>query len=105
MPPTYKICSPLVPGAGAREAPRRSSEQAAANERVDNLRVTPLSLGAPGFPRAAVEIMKLWDNGKRLRVKFLDGVPEVQSKVDAIAKEWQDVSNITLDFVTGAAEI
>jgi hypothetical protein len=105
MPRSYKICSPYVPGVGAREASRRSSEQAAANERVDNVRITPLSTGARGLPRAAIEIGKLWENGKQLRVKFLDGVPEVQSKVDAIAKEWQDVSNISFDFVTGAAEI
>jgi hypothetical protein len=102
MPRTRKICSPHVPGVGARPASHRSREQAATNERVDNMRIMPLS---HGLPRAAVEIMKLWDNGRRLRVRFLDGVPEVQSKVAAISREWQDVSNITLDFVAGAAEI
>ena len=43
---------------------------------------------------------------RRLRVKFLDGVPEVQNRVAAIAKEWEAVANLTLDFVTsGASEI
>src|SRR4051794_15972421 len=106
MPRTYKICSPHVPGAGPnRVSPRLSSAQVATNERVDNVRITPLAVGAAGLPRAAVVIMKLWDNDKRLRVRFLDGVPEVQDKVAAIAKEWEDVANVTLDFVTGAAEI
>ena len=106
MARTYKICSPHVPGVGAHgTSPRLSREQVATNERVDNVRIMPLALGAPGLPRAAVVIMKLWDNGKRLRVKFLDGVPEVQNKVAAIAKEWEDVANIAFDFVTGAAEI
>jgi hypothetical protein len=106
MARTYKICSPHVPGVGAHGfSPRLSSEQVATNERVDNVRIMPLALGAPGFSRAAVVIMKLWDNGKRLRVKFLDGVPDVQNKVAAIAKEWSDVANITFDFVTGASEI
>jgi hypothetical protein len=53
-----------------------------------------------------VEKMKLWENGRRLRVKFLDGIGEVQNKVAAIAKEWELLANLTLDFVTsGASEI
>ena len=56
--------------------------------------------------RAAVELLKLWENGRRLRVKFLDGRADVQAKVVAIAKEWEAVTNLTLDFVTsGASEI
>jgi hypothetical protein len=56
--------------------------------------------------RAAVEKLKLWENGRRLRVRFLDGHPDVQAKVAAIAKEWEAVTNLTLDFVnSGASEI
>src|SRR5262245_28853696 len=103
MAPTHKICSPCVPGLKGRTG-RLSSEQAATNERVDNLRIPPISRG-PRL-RAAVERMKLWENGRTLRVKFLDGVPEVQKKVEAIAKEWEALVNLKLSFVTsGAAEI
>jgi len=119
MPSTRKICSPFVPGLGSHAASSRlSSEQAASNERVDNVRIMPIPPGAllfaggplpgrgPAMPRAAVERMNLWDNGRKLRVKFLDGVSEVETKVAAIAKEWEDVANITFDFVAdGAAEI
>jgi hypothetical protein len=50
--------------------------------------------------------MKLWENGRRLRVKFLDGVSGPKEKVAAIAKEWEKVANLRLDFVaSGAAEI
>ncbi len=50
--------------------------------------------------------MKLWENGRTLRVKFLDGLPEVQAKVQAIAKEWETLANLTLEFVTsGTAQI
>jgi hypothetical protein len=114
MPRTYKICSPHIPGLGSHEAsPTRSSDQVATDERVDNVRIMPLATrGVPGMrggmlmPRAAVERMKLWENGRHLRVKFLDGLPEVQNKVEAIAKEWEAIANLTLDFVnSGAAEI
>ena len=32
--------------------------------------------------RAAVEKLKLWENGRTLRVKYLDGLGDVQTKVD-----------------------
>jgi len=58
------------------------------------------------MPRAAVERLKLWENGRHLRVKFLDGIADVQQKVTAIAKEWEAVANITFDFVSiGVSEI
>jgi len=111
MAPSYKICSPHVPGVGGRgESRGTSSDEAATNERVDNIRVMPLRgsrsvAGPPGLRRmrAVVEVMKLWDNGRRLRVKFTDGVHQVQNKVAAIAKEWEAVANLKLDFVTGGA--
>jgi len=59
-----------------------------------------------GRPRAAVERFKLWDNGRRLRVRFLDGLADVQQKVATIAKEWEQVTNLKLSFVSsGAAEV
>jgi hypothetical protein len=119
MTQTYKICSPFVPELGHHQASAvLSSEQAATDERVDNIRITiippselPAVLGPGGMqrsaePRAAIERLKLWENGRRLRVKFLDGLAEVQQRVMAIAKEWEAVANITFDLVTsGTAEI
>lgn len=115
MPDFPKICSPHVPGVGKRPpASRLSSDQAATNERADNVRIMPVrpgsplarSMGGPFMARAAVERMKLWENGRKLRVSFLDGVSDVKSKVAAIAKEWEAVANLTLDFVTsGASEL
>jgi len=56
--------------------------------------------------RAAVEKMKLWENGRRLRVTFMDGLADVKARVAAVAKDWEAVANITFDFVTsGPAEI
>ena len=109
-----KICSPHVrkTDGGAISMPV-SSDEVATNERVDNIRITPFRgrplanpMGSQHAARAAVERMKLWENGRKLRVSFLDGVADVKSKVAAIAKEWEAVANLTLDFVTsGPSEI
>jgi hypothetical protein len=97
-----KICSPFV--ASLTGDARGASDEVASAERVDNLRVQPMRGG--GFPRAAVERMKLWENGRTLKVKFLDGSAAVQAKVQAIAKEWEALANLKLDFVTsGTAQI
>jgi hypothetical protein len=103
----YHICSPLIPGHGAHPAShRRSSDEAATNERPDNVRLRTLP-PRQGMPRAAVERMKLWENGRHLRVVFVDGLSDVQNKVAAIAKEWEAIANLTLDFAAsgGTADI
>lgn len=102
---TYKICTILPEGGHPSATPRRSGDQAATDERVDNVRVIPLAAGRMR-PRAAVEKLKLWDNGKRIRVLFLDGETSVKTKVSQIAKEWEKDTSLTLDFVTsGASDI
>ncbi len=108
MAKTCKICSPYLPSLTSTRGARSAPDDVAVRERVDNTRVTVLR--APGFgpqrTRAAFEIMKLWANGRTLRCKFIDGPPEVQAKVQAIAKEWEAFANLQLKFVTsGAAEI
>jgi hypothetical protein len=104
MKRTYKICSPYLFGLRGN-ADAAASDEAATRERVDNIRLRPMRRG-PGLARAAVERMKLWENGRTLRVKFLDGLPEVQAKVQAIAKEWETLANLKLEFVTsGTAQI
>ena len=72
---------------------------------MDNLRITPMRAGS-GRTRAAVERMKLWQNGRTLRVRFLDGRPEVQARVRDIAREWEALANLQLQFVdSGPAQI
>ena len=117
MTTVCKICSPFLPGRtglkNENDGGRGAADEAAVRERVDNTRVTllrspGLGMGAHrgGRTRAAFEIMKLWENGRTLRCKFIDGQPEVQAKVEAIAKEWEEFANLKLKFVTsGAAEI
>ena len=102
-----KVCY-IQPEGGTVEArPRHPSDEVAVLERVDNIRLTPMpGRSAAAVLRAAVERLRLWDNGRRLRVGFLDGEAAVKEKVAAIAKEWETLTNLRLDFVSsGAAEI
>ena len=49
---------------------------------------------------------KKWQNGRRLRARFLDGTSSVQQRVEDHAKRWSDFANITVDFGSDpAAEI
>jgi hypothetical protein len=106
MARNLKVCYMAPEGGAVHEVPRRPGDEAASFERIDNTRVMPIDDGTIR-PRAAVERLKLWDNGRRLRVKFVDGDPAVQQKVEAIAHEWEAVTNLSLDFVgaTSPAEI
>ena len=117
MTTVCKICSPFLPGRSGHNAgnggTRNGADEVAVRERVDNTRITllrrpGLGLGAhrSGRTRAAFEIMKLWENGRTLRCRFIDGKAEVQAKVEAIAKEWEQFANLKLKFVaSGASEI
>jgi hypothetical protein len=100
----HKICTIQPEGGSPGRTSRRSSEQVATAERVDNVRVR--RLGGQMLMRAAVERLKLWENGRTLRVLFMDGDTAVRTKVADIAREWESVANLRLDFVSsGAAEI
>jgi Astacin (Peptidase family M12A) len=43
-------------------------------------------------------VMNKWAAGKRLRVRFLDGDPDIQQKIIKYARQWEDHANITFDF-------
>jgi serralysin len=48
----------------------------------------------------------LWDLGKVIKVKFLNGSKALQDKIKPIAKEWEKYANIKFNFVTsGDADI
>lgn len=49
-------------------------------------------------PVLALQRKKKWKNGRRLRIRFLDGDPAVHAKVAAVAKEWMKHANVILDF-------
>jgi Astacin (Peptidase family M12A) len=99
-----KVCFIHPGGRDGDEPPEQAGDEIAARERPDNVRVVPLPRGMA--VRAAVERLRLWENGKRLRIRFLDGDAAVQQKIANIAPEWEQFTNLKLDFVRdGAAEI
>jgi Astacin (Peptidase family M12A) len=105
-PRKLKVCYIQPEGGTIDAAPRVSGDEVASRERVDNTRVQPITGRSAHRASAAIEKLKLWDNGKHVRCLFLDGDASVKSKVVEIAKEWEQVSNLTLDFVTsGSAEV
>lgn len=48
--------------------------------------------------RLAVETAKRWKPGRTLRVRFLDGEPEVHARVQGIASAWMEHANVRFDF-------
>jgi hypothetical protein len=99
-----KVCFIHPGGRDGEDPPEQAGDEIAARERPDNIRVVPLPRGMAA--RAAVERLRLWENGKRLRVRFLDGDSAVQQKIANIAPEWAQFTNLELDFVRdGTAEI
>ncbi len=101
-----KVCFIHPPGSEVGARGEHHGDEVAVRQRPDNVRVFPLAFAGRMLARAAVERMRLWENGKRLRVRFLDGEPAVHAKVARIAPEWQQFANLKLDFVReGAAEI
>lgn len=56
--------------------------------------------GAADLPSEELALVtgKLWENGRKLKVAFLDGHDEVQARIEPIAREWSEHANIEFDF-------
>lgn len=50
------------------------------------------------FELAALTAKK-WDNGRELRVHFMDGDPDVQARLQPFAQQWSEHANIRFQFV------
>ena len=94
--------------------PREMAESAIAKAIEENLANNPYyALSVTNFynheavsPEIVGERAKFWRPGRTLRIKFLDGVPEIQEKVKEYAMEWTNYANLKFKFVeSGEAEI
>lgn len=102
MEPLKGLCTIVMPESHLREF----AFQHAVELNPENY---PLELeaGEPGAPpdpqalSAAMETRRRWPNGMTLRVHFIDGDPEVQRRVAAIASEWSQYANIHFEFGAG----
>jgi len=53
---------------------------------------------APTGQRLALVKRKMWRSGRTLRVRFLDGTPQLRAKVQQYANEWTQHANLHFDF-------
>ncbi|PIG94338.1 M12 family metallopeptidase [Gloeocapsopsis sp. IPPAS B-1203] len=64
--------------------------------------ILPVKLEDSGQPDEPLSLVASvgcrWENGKTLQVRFLDGDPVVQSKVEQIAHQWSQFANIKFEF-------
>jgi hypothetical protein len=106
MKNTIAICTDRVlPLEKRYAAAKRAIEENPANVAP----IRPLSLlgVSPADPLAmAILAGKKWLPGRELRVHFLDGVENVQTKVEKVAHQWSTYANIKFKFVNDpSAEI
>lgn len=103
MQPAVRVCVdwplPLDAKLGAAER--------AASERWDNIPLaSPQTNAAPAEFQASMAILtaQRWEIGRRLRVGFVGGDKWQHDAVRAIAREWGEYANLTLDFAQGAEQ-
>ncbi len=86
-----------LPPEQAAEAARVAIAENPANDPTGRL---PREVGVGNIPieEIAVLIGKRWQNGRTLRVRFLDGDPAVQQKLQPFAHQWSDFANIHFAF-------
>jgi hypothetical protein len=92
---------------GRRMAEARMLEALSDGEAGEELHELDANADGPiSTMRMALVSRKMWENGRTLNCRFLDGSPTQRKKVARIAKGWEQFANITFKFIeTGAAEI
>ena len=66
---------------------------------VENNLVPSLMIGS-----LALVTGKLWQNGRTLRITFMDGPSPVRSRVIELARQWEDHANLHFDFLDDGLE-
>ncbi|WP_235676403.1 M12 family metallopeptidase [Bacillus mycoides] len=82
-----------------RILPQDMHEEARENAIAENTENNIIGLRNADLPEEiAVLTGKKWGKGRTLRVRFLDGVPDVQKRVEHYAHEWEKYANIKFIF-------
>lgn len=90
----------MIPDELLLESMRRSVAENPLNAPVLNRRMLPPGV-MPDIPQQYLAAItgKLWKPGRTLRVRFLDGDPQVQERIPAFADIWSGYANIKFTFV------
>lgn len=95
-----KACIDLtLPDELLLESSRRAVAENPNNAPVVNRRTLPPGV-MPDIPHVYLAAItgKLWQPGRVLRVRFLDGDPKVQARIPPFAQVWSDFANVTIQF-------
>ncbi len=95
-----KACIDLsLPDELLLESMRHAIAENPNNAPVINRRTLPPGV-MPDIPHVFLAAItgKLWQPGRSLRVRFLDGDPQVHARIPAFAQQWSAYANITFQF-------
>jgi hypothetical protein len=87
----------------ATEEERIRAMEIAVEENPANLLVVGRAFPSDQPPEPAelaLLIGKKWKPGRTLRVRFLDGDPQVQARIEPFAQKWTQYANVHFDFGT-----
>ncbi len=87
----------ILPPEQQAEAARAAIAENPANVPVVHFRP---GVGVENVPVEEITVLvaKQWQNGRTLRVRYLDGDPVVQQRLEPYAHEWSQFANVTFDF-------
>ncbi|WP_347754654.1 peptidase [Agrococcus sp. ProA11] len=80
------------------ESSERAVEEAPENVPAQTPRPTLPGVQDNGPLELAILTGKKWATGRTIAIGFLGGSASLRSKVEAVAKRWEDHANLTLDF-------
>lgn len=62
--------------------------------------------GSPtgGMTKLALESKRCWAPGRTLRIRFLEGPPQLHDRVAAVARQWTDHANLHFDFLPASSK-
>lgn len=82
---------------------RRVPDEYADAARALAIAERPSNAAGPGNgeDRLAFPLKRMWKAGRELRIRFLDGSPNLRAKIRAVADEWTRYANIKFAWVDG----
>ncbi len=108
LPAVVKACiDRALPDELMQASMQRAVEENATNAPAINRRMLPPGV-QPDVPRLFLAAItgKLWQPGRTLRVRFLDGDPQVHERIPPFAQLWSQYANLNFAFTDDAdAEI